>query len=516
MKVMKTSRMFAYMMAALAVTACTNDDESPKGASKTIETLSVSLVSNSPSTRAAEQEGQASENNVYVAYVFAKEAKPEHANAKVGDWSVQRVAGDNASTDADVTTKIEEGKVTDSNVLKNLASFKGVTQGDNIYVIVNDPNMSLSEANNLAHQGETSEEAIKAYVSSLSKSYLNGLVSKTDGGQTGKYIMMGSGVIPTGQTIPNGGTIYVPITLEREMAKVIFKAAVTKDEAEEAANNIEVKTGEDGIIVMRIPRKVSPFTTQIRDWYYPQVPGSGELDWGTGANWASTAPFDGDTKSDPKTSGTAFNQTVTAPTAKEYRMTWVLQASGNGMTIINDRATSPYFYVTPNYADDPACSNVILLQATYTGNGCLEPIVTEEMLSSAFESIKSTIQAVQAGVEDYKLVTQTTWTNNSVATALLTYLQGQEAFKATFADKSVDGIIIKQNSKRYYRADIAEVGADGASKKITERNTFYEIVGTITTLGARSADDAVKPGSIGMNVQVTVSKWKYITSNVNL
>lgn len=513
---MRTSRMFAYMLAALAVTACSNEDESPAGASKTIDALSVSLVSNSPSTRAVgEQEGLGSENSVYVAYVFAKEAKPEHENAKVGDWTVQRVAGDEAATDAEVTTAIEEGKVTDAGKLKNLASFKGVTQGDKIYVIVNDPNMSLAEANNLAHQGEASEEAIQAYVSSLSKEYLNGLVSKIDGSQKGKYAMMGSGVIPTGQTIPNGGTVYVPITLEREMAKVIFKAAVTKDDAEEAAGNIAVKENEDGIIVMRIPRKVSPFTTQLRDWYYPQVPGAGELDWNS--TWPNK-PFDGGENSDPTTAGTAFNQTVTAPTAKEYRMTWQLKTNGNGMTTINERVSSPYFYVTPNYADDPACSSVVLLQASYTGSGCLEPIVTEEMLASAFadNTVKNAVQAVQAGVNDYKLVTQTTWTNNSVATALLSYLQGQDAFQSTFIGKTVDNIIIKANDKRYYRADIAEVGADGASKKITERNTFYEIVGTITTLGARSADDAVKPGSIGMNVQVTVSKWKYITSNVNL
>lgn len=511
---MKTSRMFVYMLAALAVTACTNDDESPKGASKIIDALSVSLVSNSPSTRAVgEQEGLGTENNVYVAYVFAKEAKPEHANAKVGDWTVQRVAGDEAATDAAVNTKIEEGTVTDAGKLKNLASFKGVTQGDKIYVIVNDPNMSLAEANNLAHQGEASEEAIQAYVSSLSKEYLNGLVSKTDGNQKGKYVMMGNGVIPTGQTIPNGGTIYVPVTLEREMAKVIFKAAVTKDDTEEAAGNITVKEDEDGIIVMRIPRKVSPFTTQLRDWYYPQVPGAGELDWN--ASWP-TKPFSGNTNSDPSTAGTAFNQTVTAPTAKEYRMTWQLKAEGDGMTTVNERVSSPYFYVSPNYADDPACSSVVLLQATYTGAGCLEPIVTEEMLSSAFASIKSTVQAVQSDVDDYKLVTQATWTNNSVATALLSYLQGQEAFQSTFIGKTVSDIIIKTGDKRYYRADIAEVGADGASKKITERNTFYEITGTITTLGARSADDAVKPGSIGMNVQVTVSKWKFVTSNVNL
>lgn len=515
---MRTSRMFAYMLAALAVTACTNDDEPSKGDSKIIDALSVSLVSNSASTR-AEQEGKGTENDVYVAYVFAKEAAPGHENAKVGDWSVQRVAGDGNTTDADVTTKITEGTVTDSKVLKNLASFKGVTQGDNIYVIVNDPNMSLAEANNLAHQGEDSEEAIKAYISSLSKEYLNGLVKKADDTQQGRYMMAGKGAIPTGQTIPNGGTIYVPITLEREMAKVVFKAAVTKDEAQEANGNIEIQKDKDGIIVMRIPRKVSPFTTQIRDWYYPQVPGSGELDWGSGTKWASTAPFDGNTKSDPETAGTAFNKTVTAPTAKEYRMTWILADAGNGMTIINERATSPFFFVTPNYADDPACSNVILLQATYTGEGCLEPIVTEEMLSSAYAdgTVKNAIDQVEPSTSGYKAVKQSTWTTNAVTTALLQYLQGQEAFKATFpSTMSVSDIVINKDSKRYYRADIAEVGEDGASKKITERNTFYEINGTITTLGARSADDAVKPGSIGMNVQVTVSKWKYITSNVNL
>lgn len=35
----------------------------------------------------------------------------------------------------------------------------------------------------------------------------------------------------------------------------------------------------DGIVVVRIPRRVSPFTAQARDWYFPQSADATAKDW---------------------------------------------------------------------------------------------------------------------------------------------------------------------------------------------------------------------------------------------
>lgn len=54
------------------------------------------------------------------------------------------------------------------------------------------------------------------------------------------------------------------------------------------------------------------------------------------------------------------------------------------------------------------------------------------------------------------------------------------------------------------------------SMKITERNTFYHITGTITTLGAKSIEDAINSDNIDMLVQVVVKPWKYVVNNINM
>lgn len=59
------------------------------------------------------------ENNVYVAYLFAKENDPQHEGAKVGDWTVKRVAGDNNTDDKDVAAAIGEGDVATPGTKKN-------------------------------------------------------------------------------------------------------------------------------------------------------------------------------------------------------------------------------------------------------------------------------------------------------------------------------------------------------------------------------------------------------------
>ena len=52
--------------------------------------------------------------------------------------------------------------------------------------------------------------------------------------------------------------------------------------------------------------------------------------------------------------------------------------------------------------------------------------------------------------------------------------------------------------------------------KITERNTFYHITGTITTLGAKSIEDVINSDNIDMLVQVVVKPWKYVVNNINM
>lgn len=50
----------------------------------------------------------------------------------------------------------------------------------------------------------------------------------------------------------------------------------------------------------------------------------------------------------------------------------------------SNKLYSPYFYVTPNYADNAGCATVVVTQATYIGtHTLLEPTITEQMLKEA-------------------------------------------------------------------------------------------------------------------------------------
>ena len=269
---MKLNKLFTFTLAALAMAACSNDDEPgiDKGGQKgeLIDAISIAFTSSSaPATRAdkGEIEGTGSENDVYVAYLFAKENDPQHEGAKVGDWTVKRVAGDaSADKDEDVSTAILGGDVATPGTKKNMCTFNGVRQGDSVYVVVNDPQMTLATAQTLAQ----SEAAIRAYISNLSKSYLNELTVTKDGTQDKKYIMAGVSAIPTNPNIPNGSTVKVSIPLNRELAKVFFNASVTTNPVYEAYGKMAIKDTEwkpdgttadpDGIVVVRIPRRVSP------------------------------------------------------------------------------------------------------------------------------------------------------------------------------------------------------------------------------------------------------------------
>lgn len=549
---MKLNKLFTFTLAALAMAACSNDDEPgiDKGGQKgeLIDAISIAFTSSSaPATHAdkGEIEGTGSENDVYVAYLFAKENDPLHEGAKVGDWTVKRVAGDANAEDKDVTTAITGGDVATPGTKKNMCTFNGVRQGDSVYVVVNDPQMTLATAQTLAHQGDKSEAAIRAYISNLSKSYLNDLTVAIDGKQKGKYIMAGVSAIPTNPNIPNGSTVKVSIPLNRELAKVFFNASVTTNPVYEAYGKMAIEDTEwkpdgttedpDGIVVVRIPRRVSPFKAQARDWYFPQSADATAKDWNV-ENWLKA--FAGEKESAPtvaEVAGTtpALNKGECNADAKEYRLTWVVgeKALADGGTpketsivyVKSDKLYSPYFYVTPNYADNAGCATVVVTQATYIGaNTLLEPTITEEMLDKALQNDAFKTATSTDGTTKYDKLAADFWNTEKNVDALVAFLNTDEAYKLalrgeTEIAKQRAAITIQKNDKRYYRADVANYSDDETtSMKITERNTFYHITGTITTLGAKSIEDAINSDNIDMLVQVVVKPWKYVVNNINM
>lgn len=548
---MKLNKLFTFTLAALAMAACSNDDEPgiDKGGQKgeLIDAISIAFTSSSaPATRAdkGEIEGVGTENNVYVAYLFAKENDPQHEGAKVGDWTVKRVAGDANTEDKDVAAAIGEGDVATPGTKKNMCTFNGVRQGDSVYVVVNDPQMTLATAQTLAHQGDKSEAAIRAYISNLSKSYLNELTVTKDGTQDKKYIMAGVSAIPTNPNIPNGSTVKVSIPLNRELAKVFFNASVTTNPVYEAYGKMAIKDTEwkpdgttedpDGIVVVRIPRRVSPFTAQARDWYFPQSADATAKDWNV-EDWLKA--FAGEKESVPGTAeasgAPALNKGEYNADAKEYRLTWVVgekeladgiaPAAASMVYVKSGKLYSPYFYVTPNYADNAGCATVVVTQATYIGvNTLLEPTITEEMLDKALQNDAFKTATSTDGTTKYDKLAADFWNTDKNVEALVAFLETDEAYKLalrgeTDPAKKKAAITIQKNDKRYYRADVANYSDDETtSMKITERNTFYHITGTITTLGAKSIEDAINSDNIDMLVQVVVKPWKYVVNNINM
>lgn len=548
---MKLNKLFTFTLAALAMAACSNDDEPgiDKGGQKgeLIDAISIAFTSSSaPATRAdkGEIEGVGTENNVYVAYLFAKENDPQHEGAKVGDWTVKRVAGDSNTDDKDVAAAIGEGDVATPGTKKNMCTFNGVRQGDSVYVVVNDPQMTLATAQTLAHQGDKSEAAIRAYISNLSKSYLNELTVTKDGTQDKKYIMAGVSAIPTNPNIPNGSTVKVSIPLNRELAKVFFNASVTTNPVYEAYGKMAIKDTEwkpdgttedpDGIVVVRIPRRVSPFTAQARDWYFPQSADATAKDWNV-EDWLKA--FAGEKESVPGTAeasgAPALNKGEYNADAKEYRLTWVVgekeladgiaPAAASMVYVKSGKLYSPYFYVTPNYADNAGCATVVVTQATYIGvNTLLEPTITEEMLDKALQNDAFKTATSTDGTTKYDKLAADFWNTDKNVEALVAFLETDEAYKLalrgeTDPAKKKAAITIQKNDKRYYRADVANYSDDETtSMKITERNTFYHITGTITTLGAKSIEDAINSDNIDMLVQVVVKPWKYVVNNINM
>lgn len=523
--------------ASLAFVACNNDETPANGAEEdrkgeVVEAISIAFK-NPSSTYAYEGtiDGQGTENDVYTAYVFAKEIAPEHPGALAGDWTVKEVKnGGSALVPGDGTT---------AGTLKNMCTFKGVRQGDHVYVIANDKTMTLPIAEGLAHRGEESEAAIQRYIASIDKSDLAAMAVKKDNEQNKPFIMSGQATIPTDPTIANNSTVTIPVELSRELAKVTFSATVSNESQYEAYGRVQINSG-DGLVVVRMPRTVSFFTEQARDWYFPLDAEDAAKDWDV-TGWLTA--FDGATKADA--AGTSGNFNATAKDgAKEYRFTWDTNSSlvtATDLGTINAKLASPYFYVTPNYANHSGCAEVIVTQATYTG----APVFLDEKANTLF--IKAYGKYITGNESDFKdasganasAFSQCAWTDAAMAkvSAYFANVTATKADLATVSGLTADEVtaaaaIITQvtrataanalldyytGQKLYYRADIANYDDTNAiSRNVTERNTFYQIQGTITSLGAKSIEDAINNDNISMIVEVSVKKWNLVVNRVNM
>ena len=423
---MKTRHLFTLALAAFAFAACSQDDDitanpEPKPGEKgaLVESISINFGEGSqrPGTRVygEDQIGEGTEGMIYEAFIFAKEADPKHDRALTGDWTVvritrnasglvQEVGGINPEVvaKADLEKAVNEGSDKDKEwLVKNVTEFKGVRQGDYVYVIANDPNLTLAQAAAMAHNGDQSEEKIKAYTASISKEYLNKLTYYPEtGGDTdnnkkpnGRFVMAGRELIPISPTIPSNGNIDLTIGLDRELSKVNFTALVSTSTDDAACGKVEFQKG-DGIVVARIARKASMFAEQTGDWYVPAT--TCVEDWPindhslTGDLYSSScdATFEGSKIFDGESAtpitdwitGTTipagFNTTNPASNISEYRYSWkVLGNPGEKVKPIyidaasNGKLVSPMFYVTPNYGNNTNSVTVICTQATYVGRG---------------------------------------------------------------------------------------------------------------------------------------------------
>lgn len=577
---MKMNKFFFFALAALSLTACSKDDASGNeedGRKDVVKSISVSFVdSNTGSNTRGDYDGMAAgegtENAVYYAFVFARELSPSHPGALIGDWTVKQVG--------EITNTTPLNKADGSaGSLTNMCTFDNVRQGENVYVIANDPNMTLEYAEQLSRRGPDSESYIKGYISELNKLYLNSLVKAVGTAPTGKFVMAGKATIRTNAVDdnqdPDNRNVAVEVGLDRELAKVAFTATVTATTSDEAAGKVYIGQ-DDGIVVVRIPRKVSYFTQMDRDWYFPAKLTSGEAlykDWGmqsttlAATNWDKV--FKGDTQkfSDPTTAGSnagtaassCFNDHVYNEAAKEYRLTWQLDASNLTTGLItygkgvqtpptsgelpnkNYTMEAPIFYATPNYSNDAASSTVICTQATIKKDLLINDLLNNQPYQALYDQL-----GAKSGLVDGDQM----WTSSSNAnvTAFFTYLAKEESkadvksalgkiysltnstdidtrYTAVIAQVGKDNpnsgatpanyVRFKKDEKVYYRADVARY-TGGVSQKVTERNTYYQVKGTITSIGAETIEDAITTTLVGMTVQVVVKKWAVVISEVNM
>lgn len=472
---MKTRHLFTFALTAfaLAFAGCSDDDDvrnvnsepQPGEKGALVEGISINFgESQDTKTRAyaGSQTGQGTEGMIYEAYIFAKEANPTHARPLDGDWTVIRVTTDGTEVyqeiggvDTETITKdkleiaINKGSISEQQwLVQNVASFKGVRQGDYVYVIANDPNLTLSQAAALAHAGEKSEDGIKGYIAAINKDYLNGLtfapekkvINPKTGKEekvlpSGKFFMAGREMIPVSPNIPSNGTFSMTIGLDRELSKVNFTASISTNDADAAKGKVAFQEG-DGIVVARIARKASPFAEQVPDWYVPanNCVENWPITDHTLVNGVYSSFCDGTREGSFVFDGTStapitdwitditipanFNSVAPASNVTEYRYIWKLKGgddltkSENLVHLSGDKGTisAPIFYTTPNYSNNTNSVTVICTQATYTARGVFAlSDMTDKYIDAALDADKKDIVLYTA--EEVKKLEESTKLN---------------------------------------------------------------------------------------------------------
>lgn len=550
---MRKCKYLVMALATMAFAACSNNDDDYKenGEQKGELLNAMSISFGAPVKGRAvtgSTEGLGTENNIYEAFVFAKEEKPGHVRPLDGDWTVIRVTAnptyDDMGRNIDATAKAamtaipNDGSVSQW-LVKNVATFHGVRQGDYVYVIANDPELTLDKAEALCHQGPNSEKEIQTYVAALNKEYINGLCYSPEKSNpanpegkdlpSGKIIMAGKEQIPVSPTIPSNGTATVVVPLDREVAKINYRAIVTTSPTDAAFGNVEFQAG-DGVVVVRTARSVSPFTQREADFYIPAT--NFLTDWPS----AQLNVMDGTKIVSPAL--TAFNATAPASNVSEYRFTWALDNAGltnNQLpaylsTASNPMMYIPMLYVTPNYSDDANCATVICTQATYIGAGSMsstklyhaELFWDDYKSDAAFggETNFTNVKWDVAGLEAFrKYMTDNASKANIKKKLTMATDDEYNALVASYPSTTVTGVNdmydIQNGMKLFYRCDVADY-ENNVSKRITERNMYYQTTATITSLGALTIDEAIKSDENTLHVNVVVKDWTLSMNNVNI
>lgn len=532
---MKLYKLLPFALAALVFAACSKDSIEPgtdpgnqtnpdENWEANVEGLTINFTTlPAPATRAyaGETESLGTEGTVYKAYVFAREANPGHLRPLTGDWTV---------IECDVNEKGEtvgkEPNEIDPNskvvTLKNVATFHGVRQGDYVYVIANDPTMTLAKAEAMAHQGMQSEEAIKTYTTTLSKNYLGSLTNmgkkvvdpevkpqRDNDMPKGQFIMSGKAMIPVAPTLPSNGTVELAIGLDRELAKVDFKALITEDPSQPAYNRVVFKEG-DGIAVARIATKTSMFTDREANFYVPSPTCTENWPVNDHALDADGNPigysdhtqegsklFHGDSQTPivdwqkGMNLSANFNTTNTPGEIQEYRYTWTLPAAvedeyttdgkaiyrndaieDNWLAFGNEGAFyAPIFYTTPNYSNNTNAITVICTQATYVGMGEFMFKDFNQALVKALSTTTETIKFEGVGtktIEVPNMIYQRTPANTEIYIESIKQILGWDNTKGT--TKAMGLRYIKTASEDEFNALLAARGID---------KTKYNLPGTI-------------------------------------
>ena len=272
--------------------------------------------------------------------------------------------------------------------------------------------------------------------------------------------------------------------------------------------------------------------------------------------------FDGNAKSaddNTKTVAPFFNDKPFNADAKEYRFSWNLSAKTGARAYKKEGwMYSPYFYVTPNYSDNAASATAIATQATYVGAPEFANVDAQTLFVKGFskyvdgsqagefldkDNVKATsfskcvwqdddmkamnakLAAITSSDDKEALAKDCGWESEGdkgvskvdAAIAILAKVTKAKAFSTTDDADMIAELSYYDGMKLYYRADIANYNDDNTiSLKNTERNTYYKIRATITSLGSKSIEDVINSDDITMQVEVTVNPWNVVFNDVNM